>query len=208
MPAPKDLAGLRFGSLVAISHVGFDKFGNRLWRCRCDCGYEKITRAGNLTGGRITSCGCVGKAAISAACIKRSTKHGHSKRSGQSRVYTIWGGLAYRQQYKEQPPVCERWRNSFEDFLADMGEPPTNKHTIDRIDNAKGYDPGNCRWATMTEQENNRTNNRRLAHNGEEMTLQQWSRRTGIKRETIARRMDKLGWSVEEALTLPLHSRR
>jgi hypothetical protein len=96
--------------------------------------------------------------------------------------------------------VCERWQD-YANFLADMGECPSQKHGIDREDNAKGYEPGNCRWATQKEQQNNRTNNRRLTFRGETLTLMQWTERLGVKRGTIAARIDKYGWSVERALT-------
>lgn len=95
--------------------------------------------------------------------------------------------------------VCEKWRE-FSAFVSDMGECPSELHTIDRIDNSKGYEPGNCRWATMRDQQNNRTNNRRITWRGETHTVMEWSRKTGIHRKTIARRLE-MGWSVDEALS-------
>lgn len=105
-------------------------------------------------------------------------------------------------KYKKLPADLNRW-DSFEAFLADMGECPSDSHTIDRINNNRGYEPGNCRWATMKEQQNNRKNNRRLTYEGETLTLQQWADRTGLDRKTISMRLDRLGWSVERALTTP-----
>jgi hypothetical protein len=103
--------------------------------------------------------------------------------------------------------VCDRWR-SFENFFADMGECPSGKHTIDRIDNQRGYNPANCRWATMKEQQNNRSNNRRIEFRGETLTLQQWAERLGVTHKTISLRIDKLGWPLEQALTLQPDWRR
>ena len=96
--------------------------------------------------------------------------------------------------------VCDHWR-VFESFLADMGECPSTKHTLDRIDNSKGYSPDNCRWATMREQQNNRSNNVLIEYQDQRLTAEEWSRRAGIKRHTIDRRLER-GWSVEDALTV------
>lgn len=127
-------------------------------------------------------------------------KHGHSRKGRRTRTYRIWAGLSHRRHY-DSGPICDSWRGSFENFLRDMGACPSGRHTIDRIDNSLGYEPGNCRWATMKEQQNNRTNNRVVTLGAQSLTLQEWADRTGIGRETIARRLDKLRWSVEEALT-------
>lgn len=97
--------------------------------------------------------------------------------------------------------VCERW-SSFENFLADMGQPPTENHTLDRIETTGNYEPGNCRWATMREQQNNRGNNRLISHGGHSLTAPEWERRTGIHRATIEQRI-ALGWSIERTLTEP-----
>ena len=130
-------------------------------------------------------------------CIQRNTTHGLSR----TRTHRIWCALGKRRY--ETGPVCARW-DSFENFLADMGEPPTAKHTIDRKDNAKGYEPSNCRWATMKEQQNNRTNNRLLTHQGRTQTLAQWSAETGFKPATLSMRLNQYGWTVERALTAPV----
>ncbi len=98
--------------------------------------------------------------------------------------------------------VCERWRNSFENFLADMGPRPTPLHSIDRIDNSLGYDPANCRWATRTEQNRNKRSNRYMTMNGRTMILTDWAIETGIKRETIKERIRR-GWTISRALTTP-----
>lgn len=98
--------------------------------------------------------------------------------------------------------VCERWA-SFENFLADMGEKPTDKRTLDRLDNAKGYEPGNCRWATAKEQMNNQRRNRLITYNGRTQTMAQWSAETGIKPHTILARLSHYGWTVERTLTTP-----
>jgi Fic family protein len=95
--------------------------------------------------------------------------------------------------------VCERW-DRYENFLADMGEQPTGL-TLDRINPRGNYEPGNCRWLDMQGQQNNRTNNHRLEWRGENLTIMEWSRRTGLNRKTIERRIQR-GWSIELTLTL------
>lgn len=98
--------------------------------------------------------------------------------------------------------VCQRWE-LFENFLADMGSRPTRHHQIERIDNDGNYEPGNCRWATRSENCNNRVSSRVLAHDSRTLTLAEWSRETGLNSHTIANRIDRLGWTVGRALTTP-----
>lgn len=99
--------------------------------------------------------------------------------------------------------VCERWRHSFEAFLADMGPRPAHT-SLDRIDNGGGYAPGNCRWATKREQNNNTSSNRVLAHGGQSQTIAQWAAQTGLHPRALAHRIRR-GWTVERALTTPVH---
>lgn len=95
--------------------------------------------------------------------------------------------------------VCERWFD-FANFYADMGPRPSPEHSLDRIDNSKGYELGNCRWATDSEQGRNKRNNSMLTLNGETLCITEWAARTGLKRRTIQARLI-YGWSVERALT-------
>lgn len=98
--------------------------------------------------------------------------------------------------------ICPRWRESFSAFLEDMGPAPSADHSLDRIDNSKGYEPGNVRWATWTEQNRNKTNNRRVALGAEVVTQADLAERSGLTPSTIAKRLD-LGWSPEEVLSRP-----
>ncbi|MGL5737161.1 MAG: hypothetical protein ACRCYS_20055, partial [Beijerinckiaceae bacterium] len=107
--------------------------------------------------------------------------------------FADWGGRGIK--------VCDRWRD-FANFYADMGEPEAGK-TLDRIDNDKGYEPGNCRWATKQEQANNRSVTKRLTFNGQSLSYAEWGRVTGLGRATIGRRANS-GWPVERILTEPL----
>lgn len=98
--------------------------------------------------------------------------------------------------------VCERWHN-FSNFLADMGECPNISMTLDRINGEKNYEPENCRWATKTEQNRNRSNCVALTHSGRTMILRDWAAEIGISPNTLAQRL-YLGWEVDRALTTPI----
>lgn len=98
--------------------------------------------------------------------------------------------------------VCERWRD-FSNFFADMGHPPTPKHSLERIDNGGRYEPSNCRWATLSEQCRNRRSNVILTHNGESMTATDWAIRLGLDSKLLFARVDA-GWSTERILFEPV----
>ena len=101
--------------------------------------------------------------------------------------------------------VCERWRD-FAAFRTDMGECPGGKFTLDRIDNQRGYEPGNCRWITQAEQNRNRSHCTELTHNGKTMILSDWASEIGMSANTLAMRI-RAGWSVDRALTIPVKRR-
>lgn len=153
--------GTRFGRLSVQSL--FIRIGGRNhWNCLCDCGNQKVVDEYSLKNGVTRSCGCF------ATESKRSRfiTHGHSKKGSTSTTYNSWAGMIqrttnpkYRYYYNyggRGISVCDRWKNSFESFLKDMGECPPNK-SLDRYPNNDGnYEPGNCRWATRKEQSDNR----------------------------------------------------
>lgn len=99
--------------------------------------------------------------------------------------------------------VCDRWRESFENFLADMGHRPSPKHSIDSIDNDGNYEPGNCRWATQKEQTRNFCRNRLITARGKTQCQAAWAEELGVSSVLINQRLDKLGWTEEEAVTVP-----
>jgi len=115
------------------------------------------------------------------------------------------GASEWRTNYFDRGiTVCERWMK-FENFLADMGECP-NGLTLDRINNDEGYEPGNCRWASIVEQCNNKRTNRIITVDGVSLTVTEWSRRTGISNSAISQRL-RLGWSERDAVLSPLRRR-
>lgn len=110
----------------------------------------------------------------------------------RDKKYAFYGGKGVQ--------VCDRWRESFENFLADMGPRPSPKHSLDRYPNGDGdYEPGNCRWATREEQRWNKKQ-RMLTANGRTQTLTEWCAETGLTKSAIMGRIQTLGWTVEDAL--------
>lgn len=109
------------------------------------------------------------------------------------RAYPQYGGRGIT--------VCDRWRNSFEDFLADIGPRPGMDYSIDRIDVNGNYEPGNCRWATSKTQNRNRRNNRLIEIDGNSGCSSEWAEKTGLKEATITQRINR-GWPVEKAIEL------
>lgn len=103
--------------------------------------------------------------------------------------------------------VCERWRD-VSAFYEDMAPRPSVRHQLDRIDNNGPYSPENCRWVTRVENGNNKRNNTLVEWRGEVLTVPEWARRLGINQGTLQSRLDRLGWSVERALSTPPKPRK
>lgn len=213
-----DIIGKRFGKLTVLERVGTHRTSHRhtesLWKCRCECGGERITPAGPLKQGRTTSCGC-------NRYNKPSRKrHGHAgyslRKIPASPTYKVWRAMVvrctkpYAQGYdhygKAGIGVCNEWMR-FDNFLADMGERPSTLHSLDRIDSAGNYEPKNCRWATAIEQATNRKNVRRLEYKGETYSLASLSRLANCSEETLRARL-KNGWSVIKAVETSVRPKR
>jgi len=144
------------------------------------------------------------------------SRHGHSgganaRRKTPSKTYQAWVSMK-RRCYDPSLPnyhlyggrgitYAPQWED-FLNFLEDMGEAPPNT-SLDRIDNNGNYEKGNCRWATLEEQNNNRRSTRFITYNGKTQSLAQWSREMGLSGPLIRQRIDLYGWSIEEALTTP-----
>lgn len=201
-----DLTGKRFGRLLVLNISATLYEGvQRGWDCVCDCGTQITTRGSLLRKGKTLSCGCLQKELTS----DRSSTHGMSK----TKIYAVWRGMINRCCNPRQGSfkrygalgvsVSPRWMK-FENFLSDMGDRPSDDHSIDRFpDKGGNYEPGNCRWATLKQQANNTKSNHVIECDGRSMTVAQWSDELGIGGPTIRHRL-KSGWSAEAALTTPV----
>lgn len=179
-----DITGQRFYRLTVIS-VGGRANREFMWNCVCDCGGTAIIRGNALRKGLTRSCGCLLKESReqfaasrrNVPARRRTPEYRTWKRmkgrcnDKNNKYFHRYGGRGIR--------VCERWRE-FDAFLADMGPRPSPKHSIDRIDVNGNYEPSNCRWATIVEQNNNRGNNRIICIEGRSDTLANWVRFTNI----------------------------
>lgn len=203
-----DLTGQKFGRLTVVKRIE-NKGKSTMWECLCTCGNVTNVSAGNLRKGHTQSCGCLWNDSVPGSnkfdCIYDSS----------SRLYKIWTHMKerclkpYSNDYKHYGArgisICGEWENSFEDFADWAIQNGYNDSlTIDRIDVNGNYTPENCRWVNMKVQENNKTDNRVLEFRGVSKTMSQWSDYTGISVATIYARLNKLGWSVEKALTTPV----
>lgn len=189
-----DETGQRHGRLVGVRRAQ-----GRKWLWRCDCGTEKEIDAMNVRSGNTASCGCL----RSEKSAERKTKHGLTKTDSiayrrwecvRSRV-TAKTGSKFRDYASRGVTMCDEWMNDAAAFVAYIGEPPSDKWTVDRIDNSKGYEPGNVRWATPIQQANNKTNNRIVEYHGERMTLSEMIRRMAfdecVPEKTMRRRVER-----------------
>jgi hypothetical protein len=204
----KDLTGKRFGRLLVKSELGRDNQGAATWRCICDCGIITVVRGYLMTAGHTTSCGCYHEERRKITNIK----HGATLNGFKTREYVAWCSMKSRCNSKGNKffkhyggrgiMVCRRW-NKFENFLEDMGQAPTPKHTIDRKDNDGNYCKRNCRWSTHAEQQQNRQDTHWVTHNGKTKNLMQWSKELGFNYNTLKLRISK--WGVKKAFETPLN---
>lgn len=180
--------------------------------CKCICGTVRVVLAISLLGGKSVSCGCYQKEKASTLAENTSLVHGCSRAGKRTRAYYVWKGMKTRcfNSKSDRYPayggrgitVCPDWKDSFANFLADMGEPPKGK-SLDRVDNNGDYSKENCRWATLKEQQNNRRSNRLIEFEGETLNMSQWAEKVGISVGALHRRL-KLGWTTQKALTQEL----
>lgn len=176
-----------------------------VWECVCDCGKTMQANKIDILRGFTKSCGCLHREAAQRRAVPhgRGTKEyaawlGMNGRCNNPNVesYPLYGGRGIK--------LCSKWRNSYTDFLTDVGFAPTSKHSLDRINTNGNYEPGNVRWATDYEQTRNKRTNTIITINGIAMCLTDWCHKYDIKVSTVCNRVAKMGWTYEEAITTPL----
>lgn len=204
MGKPIDLSGRKFGKWTVVEKSepkpGYKHL--QFWRCKCECGTEQIRRGSQLLYAER-------KGANQCCAVCSGTKHGEHKKP----EYICWRGMIDR---CERPShkffchyggrgigVCERWK-TYANFLADMGRRPTEKHSLDRIDNNGNYAPENCRWALQCTQTRNKRTTVMLTHNGKTQCVMDWAIETGLSHAAISQRIKTLGWGVNESLSTPI----
>ena len=201
MKAPQDLTGYRFDRLVGCSQELGE--GRSRWLCKCDCGASIVALRSNLVTGVTRSCGCIRREQLA----ERNRTHGLTRL--HPRTYRSWKDMRARCRNPNDSDfanyggrgisVYDRW-DDFAAFIADLCVRPAGL-TLDRIDPDGNYEPGNCRWATATEQATNQRRIRLIEHNGEAKTLNQWSRDFGVGRATAAYRLAQ-GRPFEEVFSV------
>lgn len=193
--------GDRHGRLTVLGVEGDS------YRCQCDCGQTSLVRHSRWIKKVTRSCGCLTREAI--ASVNRSHE------MCRTPTYRSWCGIIERttkptsKMYFEYGgrgiTVCDRWLG-FANFLDDMGVRPDGT-SIDRINNDAGYEPGNCRWATRSEQNRNTRRTVMLTFHGRTLSMPDWSEETGVPYYALRNRISR-GWPVEDALTWPLGAKR
>lgn len=202
----KNLLGQRFGRLIVIQKLP-TKNERTMWLCRCDCGNLTEASCNKLTMGVKRSCSCYKLERIKEA----STKHGGKG----TPLYNVWRGIkercycpknkAFKYYGGKGVEVCTEWKDDFGTFKK-WAEDNGYKQglTIDRLDNNKNYEPSNCRWTTMREQSNNKTNISKYEINGELYSLRDLSEKFNLPIDVLYYRVKRAKWSIEKAVGTPL----
>lgn len=200
-----------FDRLTVISDTGKKTKNDRILLCQCICGSQIEVIAGSLRAGNTRSCSCL-KTDAARKNGNTTRKHGQAGPINKTPEYWTWLRIKQRCYNPNNPSyanygakgitVYSGWLDNFKAFFEHIGSRPLDKSDIDRIDGSKGYEPGNVRWVTSTENNRNRLNNRKVTINGITKCIFEWIRELGRSRTTVYSRLER-GWSEEDALLKP-----
>lgn len=195
----KDLTGKTFGMLTVIELAERSNSGEIRWKCRCQCGNFTIVQRGNLQSNIHKCC---------KQCRPRQTREHHLLRQTWNSMIRRCGNPKDASYYRyggRGISVCQRWIDSFDNFKEDIGPRPSERHSIDRIDNDGPYEKSNCRWATPKQQSRNGRHNRILTIDGVSRIITEWAEQSVVSYETIRRRL-KSGWDPKLAIEAPAYA--
>jgi len=202
-----DLTGADFGYFKVVKYVGrykknWAKVYARFWSCKCVCGAYFILSTSDTR--KQKSCGCMKKELVSKANMKYNVV------ANKIPEYQTWisikrrcyseNHIKYKNYGARGIKVCQEWKDSFESFLNDMGAKPTSKHSIDRIDVNGNYEPGNCRWATISEQANNKTTTRLIEFEGVKYSMRNLAIKLNCKYTRLQTLYVRQGRSMNEII--------
>lgn len=209
MAKREDLTGRKSGRLTVIEFYDYGKNGNSRWLCKCECGNTSVVSGTYIKYKKTLSCGCLTKERVSEA----TKTHGMSN----SPIYPEYRNMKKRcydenaHNYKwyggRGIKMCDRWLDDIHNFYDDVSILPHFReegYTLDRIDNDGDYEPNNVRWATKSEQCNNRRSNLIYEYEGKDRTLKEISDITGLPYKVLHKRLKTFGWEPERAFSKTL----
>lgn len=209
MSAFIDLTKQKFYRLTVVSRTKNNKSGRTQWKCQCSCGNIKTVASGDLISGNTKSCGCLNIELL----VGRRLIHGMRK----TPEYTAWCNMKnrcydptnkYFNDYGGRGiKIFHEWQNDFMAFFDHIGPKPTPKHTLERVDNSKGYFPGNIIWDSRQAQANNTRHNHHITIKGTTKNVTQWAKTIGVKPSLIYNRL-WLGWNSQRAVLQPVRFRK
>ncbi len=205
------MIGRKFGRLTVLEEVPERAPDRRIrFKCQCDCGRTWVTAGSNLRRGYTRSCGCLSSDVTSEFNKETKSKLVEGVATRHHPLFGTWVAMKQRcynpkHTYYEYyggkgVKVCERWVDSFANFVEDMGERPDG-YTLDRVDGGEEYSPDNCRWADWNTQGLNKKSVKKIEYRGETLTLNEWSQRLGIKYQTLWWRLNRKKQTAEEAFS-------
>ena len=197
----ENLEGLKFNRLFVVKQNGLNKYGQRIWECKCDCGNTTYVITANLKSMKTKSCGCALKGINKKHSLCGTRLHS-IHRDMIARCYNP-NRKSYKSYGGRGISVCDEWRGenglrNFYDWSISNGY--KEELTIDRIDVNGNYEPENCMWATREEQANNTRRNLYVSIDGETHTLSEWCKIKGLDYKKVYQRVHRLKWDYKKAL--------